>query len=102
MSEQMSEQSIIDFGKCRCCLTEMDINELRSIFTRGKICGQITKLAEMLKYTTSLEVSFYNVLCLCFFVNSKWFRITKWWFIVNIKNLNKYIERTKFTILIDS
>lgn len=53
----MSEQDTsINIEKCRCCLTEMDVNELRSIFKCGKICGQITKLAEMLKFTTQLEV----------------------------------------------
>ncbi|KAJ6635508.1 Zinc finger protein [Pseudolycoriella hygida] len=43
-------------GKCRCCLAEIDENNLRSIFKCGKICGQITKLADMLQYTTSLEI----------------------------------------------
>ncbi len=44
--------------KCRCCLSESDVNELRSIFKLGKICGQITRLAEMLKFLTNLEVMF--------------------------------------------
>lgn len=41
-------------------MTEMDVNDLRSIFKCGKICGQITKLAEMLKYTTNLEVNSFE------------------------------------------
>lgn len=42
---------------CRTCLTLTD--ELRSIYRRGQICGQITRLADMLADCTKLEVFYY-------------------------------------------
>ncbi|XP_037050139.1 zinc finger protein 221-like isoform X1 [Bradysia coprophila] len=52
----MSE-TVVNIEKCRCCMTETDVTELRSIFKFGKICGQIKKLADMLKFTTNLDMS---------------------------------------------
>lgn len=74
---------MVNIEKCRCCMTETDVNELRSIFKFGKICGQITKLADMLKFTTNLDVSL-KIFDRCvyshpmvneslFYGNSKWF-----------------------------
>lgn len=40
---------------CRTCLTPTA--ELRSIYKAGMICGQVTKLADMLANCTNLEVS---------------------------------------------
>lgn len=40
---------------CRACLCRNV--ELRSIYKAGRICGQITKLADMLALCTNLEVS---------------------------------------------
>lgn len=50
----MSESSKLVEGTCRSCLIET--SELRSIYKPGKICGEITKLADMLQNCTKLEV----------------------------------------------
>lgn len=43
---------------CRTCLMPSD-EVMRSIFKRGQICGQITRLSDMLAHCTKLEVSDY-------------------------------------------
>lgn len=62
LDEKPSDESFV----CRACLGRNV--ELRSIFKAGRICGQITSLADMLALCTNLEVSF--VLALCAITNS--------------------------------
>lgn len=48
----------VDLEVCRACLIPTD--DLRSIFKEGMICGQVTKLADMLASCTNLEVRTQN------------------------------------------
>lgn len=49
-------------GTCRSCL--METSELRSIFKPGKICGEITKLADMLETCTKMQVIYCTRDCI--------------------------------------